>query len=268
MRPVIDHEVERAISSYYSYVPPVLCKNPKKNNLIKLNLSYGILCVSLDGLTVIMTESPAYFAQQNNYRYAGGNFSLNSNLRYNLLLSSFPNGIVEGQYSLPRGKPDPIDNDNVILTKIREFMEETKLYHPKLLELASEHYRDPNYKSFFTDNTFTVTEEWQGLNNVTYRMQYSIFVIPSMDELKAVSGGCIGDFITDNMRNNIPASVRKIFLKKYDSKNRIDCMKKLRNIPLSEALFLMNTHKLKRIKSVTVDQVLSAIKKYRLHNKF
>ena len=232
--------------------------------------SYGLICISRSGYAVL-TVSPSYFAQRLRQRkcslHKWGKLCLNSNEYQNLLLASFPAGSVEGQYTPPRGKTDAIDGSNCCLTKIREFLEETKFSHPRLLKLAEQHYRDPAFTSFLNDKEFTVSEEWIGLDNNLYAAEYSIFIIDSLDELEYIGQGnkISPDFVIKSILPFSKSSYRKkeYYCRRFKYNAVIDKSKKTVCIPVEEAFTLLNAHRLQIFKQIDTNKILELIKKYR-----
>ena len=253
------------INNFYAQPSP-----PKSNT--RSRYSYGLLCISSDGY-VVMNESPSYFTQHNKYLTvndgAYGTFSLNSNLRYNLQLAGFPNATVESQFAPPRGKKESIDQNSVINTKVREFVEETKLFHPKLNNITANHAHDPFFRSFFTDSNFTLEEEWVGLDNNKYWVQYSVFVIDSIRELQRC--GCLTrNYILNRIHSFSLTSdtLKQEYADKYKFNAMLDYRKRTVALPIKDAVFHMNNHKMRSIKSIREEDLMNCIKKYHTNNQF
>lgn len=223
-------------------------------NKIETKRSFGILCVTLDGYVVVI-ESPSY-AFQRAYGKRCGKLTLSLNEMYNLQMSSFPNCIVEGQYSLPRGKTEKIDKKNVALTKIREFIEETKYIHRDLIYYANTHYQNVGFKSFLTDKEFTVSEIWYGLDNVKYIMEYSIFVIGSADELKRVKG-------VESIMALCKCFSSEQYKRQFKRDSKIDNFKRAVLVPIDDLILCKNVHRLNIVKEIEVYKIFDAIKKYK-----
>ena len=240
------------------------------NNLREKRKSYGIICISQSGY-VVLTVSPSYFAQRLRKRKCllqnWGKLSINSNEHYNLLLASFPAGSVEGQYTPPRGKTDAIDGSNCCLTKIREFLEETKFSHPRLIKMAEEHYRDPTFTSFLNDKDFMVSEEWIGLDNNWYAAEYSVFIVDSLHELEYIGQGnkISPDFVIKSILPFSKSSYRKkeYYCRRFKYNAVIDKSKKTVCIPINEAFTLLNAHRLHIFKRIDMNKILELIKKYK-----
>ena len=195
---------------------------------------------------------------------------INSNVKYNLLMASFPFGTVEGQFGLPKGRMDSIDCGNPTNTKIREFIEETRYVHPSMLKIATHHYQDPNYISPFTDKNYRVVEEWEGLNNCVYWVEYTVFFIKSMDELIHLgSGPETRDFILNNIPSVANASdrVKRGFKEKFHYVSHVDDKKRPVILALNDALFRLNSHRIQQFKSVTEMDIFNAFKKYQSDQK-
>ena len=230
--------------------------------------SYGIICVSREG-EVLMNESPSYFTQTSHYKPMG-KFSINSNIRNNLLFASFPHGTSEGQYGFPKGRIDAIDCGCVINTKIREFIEETRCYHPILLKYATHHYRNPKYISPFTDNLFQVEEEWVGLDNLSYWVQYTIIIIPSLDELIFLGDGFrTRNFILKEIPviANANSKIKKAYRDKFHFGSRVDNQKRTVRVTLDKALLHLNCHKLLKFNTVSQRSIFDAYKKYKSQHR-
>ena len=246
--------------------------SPRNNNKKLLpKKSYGIMCISMDE-RVLMNHSPPYFTQRYQYKQCG-TYRFNSNMRYNLLMASFPYGTVEGQYGLPKGRIEPIDFCNTENTKIREFIEETRHYHPLMLKYAkSQDFRNPAeyFPSVFTDTTFRVQEEWVGLNNCSYWVEYTILFIKSMNEFIFIGDGHqTREFIMKEIPVIANASdrLRRAYREKFPFVCDADDKKAPVIVPLDEALFHLNTHKLQVFKSVTKKDISFAFKKYLSDNE-
>ena len=178
------------------FIDQVYCRQHNANNDRKIKRSYGIICIILDKMKVIMTENIPYPrppAKENN-------IELNFNELYNLQMSSFPDGgLTERQYTFPKGRIDNLDyNKKREFTKVREFIEETKYYSPALLELANQHFKDQNFVSVLNNVENQVYEEWIGLDDKRYSVEYAIFIINSLSELK---------YIAQNKKNTISPSL-------------------------------------------------------------
>jgi len=276
-----------------------------KNRNSEPKKSFGILCVTLDGY-MILTCNPSYFIQrlQSSRQRVNSNCAsscdvlqqtlpslmtplipssssssssfhniicrqiiLNSNEHYNLLLASFPNGTVEGQFCPPRGKIDAIDNNDTSITKVREFLEESKFSHSILLLLSKNHFQNPNYKSMLNNAEHCVTEEWIGLDNNRYRVEYCVFIIKSLRELEYIG-----------KRNNVPSKyiINKLlptnkyhkstinhYRRRFPFNANLDKLKQTIALPIPLALAHLNTHKLKIIKSIESKKNFHLIKKYK-----
>ena len=227
--------------------------------------SYGIMCADESG-NVLMNESPPYFTQKSQYKSIG-QFNLNSNIINNLLLASFPYGTSEGQFGLPKGRIDAIDYGSTINTKIREFIEETRHYHPILLHYSTRHYRDSNYVSPFTDNICQVAEEWVGLDNCLYWVEYTIIFIPSLSELIFLGNELqTREFLLRELPviANADDKIKKDYKKKYHFGSQVDNLKTTREFTHRLALFHLDCNKLRKVKSINENNILQAYKKYEL----
>ena len=243
----------------------------------KKYFSYGILCISKDGY-MVMNKSPPYIKthimnkkkkqinnnnnnnnigssyninnknNKNNKSFCKLNFdniNINTNEYYNLLLNSFPNSSLEGEYTLPKGKIDNIlDKKNCIYTKVREFIEETKYTHPSFSSILNKHYKDPNFKSFLNNEKFILRETWIGLDNKIYNCEYSVFIIESMNELNFIG----------NRNNIVPFNYFLTYFdvykncdkyhKKYKQSSNLDRKKTTLFISINEGIDLLNQHKI------------------------
>ena len=220
-----------------------ICKPPNKKN----KCSYGILCISRKGEMVI-NKSPPYINSNINRKYFKqkyGAVKLNTNEKYNLDLGLFPDATLEGEFTLPKGHVDYMDKKNPIFTKIREFIEETKLSHPTLNYLLKKHFEDPNFKSFLNDENFIIREQWLGLNGNIYRCEYSVFVIDSMEELVPINCYYNNTVPFEYFVNNflIYSNCDKYF-KEYRKSSKLDSFKKTLITSISTGISLLNEHKI------------------------
>ena len=231
--------------------------------------SYGIICISRDGYIVI-NKSPPYIKtyirknKRNSHKSHFVNIRINSNEKYSLILSLFPNSSLEGEYTLPKGKIDEIDQKNKIYTKVREFIEETKLSHPYLLSMLNNHYNNLNFKSFLNDEKYILRESWIGLDNNIYNCEYSVFVINSINELIPIS----------NKNNIVPFDYFlknfdiyrncNNFYKKYKQSSKLDSQKKTLFLSINEGIDLLNKHKINIYQNKSNDSRLQIndVKKY------
>lgn len=262
---MVSHDPRPIYRDQDHYYSAVKMAPPQRRQQQHPRRSYGIMCVSEEGF-VLMNESPSYFTQRSHYKTTG-KFNVNSNIRNNLLMASFPYGTVEGQFGLPKGRLDAIDCGNLINTKIREFIEETRCYHPILLDYATQHYRDPSYISPFTDKAFQVVEEWIGLDNCLYWVEYTVIFIKSLDELIFLDDGPrTRDFILKEIPviANASDKIKRGYRNKFHFVSRVDNQKNTIPVLLHQALFHMDCHKLQKFNSVTEMAILTAFKKYRL----
>lgn len=214
--------------------------------------SYGLICVSLLERKVVTILSPPYISQNiyaptQSKRYHSLKFSacpspkiikLNSNQGYDLMLGSFENGFAEGTFALPRGHKENIDGRNTVQTKIREFVEETGLFHPQ--------FRYPATMKLYHN----FNEEWIGLNNVHYKANYSVFVIKSMNELINVE---------KNKRDIISLLYQKNIQNRYRYSIKYDSLKKAADIPIENLNLYLNNNKYKRIVDVDVDRIVEIV---------
>lgn len=234
--------------------------------------SYGILCVTANfPYYVVLTCSPSYATLdilKNKKR------KINSSECYNLFLASFPGTSGEGQYSLPRGKIDKIDNNSVINTKIREFMEETKCMHPQLKLLANEHYtRDKNglaICSIFTDKDCIVEEKWIGLDNRIYSAEYTIFVIDGLEDLtrlcdESINMICSDDILEGDLLPFTQALTRRKerYKRSHFYNSRVDRMKRTIVMPLVDVMDHLNAHRLHSYVCIDKIKIYHAIAKYK-----
>lgn len=213
--------------------------------------SYGLICVSLLERKVVTILCPPYVSQNiyapthsKKYHYLPVTSSpsprivkLNSNQGYDLMLGSFENGFAEGTFTLPRGHEEKIDGRNTNKTKIREFVEETGLFHPE--------FRYPDTIHLF-DN---FNEEWIGLNNVRYKVNYSVFIIKSLKELVNV----------ENNKRDVISLLYPEFCKEYRYNDKYDALKKTADIPIEQLNIFLNNNKYKRIVDIDVDRIVKIL---------
>lgn len=170
-----------------------------------------------------MVVSPPYIslnAYAKRRRRKRGIFTLNSNQAYDLMLGAFENGYAEGTFTLPRGHREKMDKQDHVRTKMREFVEETGLWHRQF------HPHHPElYHNFH--------EEWIGLNNVHYKADYSLFVVNTIEELQKTER---------HMNEN-------------DYNDRYDILKRHAFVPLKDLNVLINNNKYKRIVDIDVERI-------------
>ena len=224
------------------------------NNIYKkrqISKSYGIICVTRDNY-IVLNKSPPYIKSymkkvvKNFSKTNFGKIKVNTNEKYNLLLSAFPNSTLEGEYTLPKGRIDDMDKKNSIFTKVREFIEETKVTHPLFSQLLNKHYQDSSFKSFLNDENFILRERWLGLDNKIYNCEYSVFIINSIKELI---------FVNDVNSNTVPFSYFLdsfnvyrdcgIYYKKYKQSSSLDRQKQTLFLPIEIGFNLLNQHKIR-----------------------
>ena len=220
----------------------VITKRKKKN---KKKWSYGIICVSLEEGYMVINKSLPYIKSQliENSNNNGYN-TLNTNEKYNITLNMFPNTTLEGEYTLPKGKIDVMDQNNTIYTKLREFIEETKLTHPDFSTIANNHYAYPDtFQSFLNDKNNIVRESWMGLNGVTYYCEYSVFVIQSLKELVPISDVGVVPF-NYFLQNFAVYKNSDKYYKRYSQSSILDRHKTTYFVPIYKAIQLLNEHKI------------------------
>lgn len=197
-------------------------------------ISYGLICVSLSEGCVIINVNPPYITPLKRNK---GHISLNWNQTYDLMLGA--TAYPEGTFSLPKGHKEKIDKQNILRTQVREFVEETGLYHPKFKDISKLEV----YGGF--------TEEWVGLNNVYYSVEYSLFVINKMAELKRTKKSLI----------NI---TQLLSLRKYRYNNRYDLLKQFTIIPIECLGNFINHNKYAQIRDINVDGIVKImVEKYK-----
>ena len=255
-RPLIDNQFLIELP-YYNTLDNYQTSNPEAYTK---SVSYGILCVSRDGY-IVLNKSPPYVKTYLNDGRKNKNKKLlnpirldnlivnaglrvNTNEKYNLLLSSFSHATLEGEYTLPKGKMDVMDEKRSIFTKVREFIEETKHTHPLFPALLNEHYRDPNFQSFLNDENFILRESWLGLDNRVYHCEYSVLVIDAITELIPVSSShSVVPFKYFLTHFDIYKNCKKYY-KKYRRGSNLDRQKVTLFLPIVTAVNLLNQHKL------------------------
>lgn len=219
-----------------------LCNNytRKKSN----RFSYGIICVSRENEMVI-NISPPYIKtnlkkQNNNKNFK--HVEVNTNEKYNLLISAFAHSSFEGEYTLPKGKIDDMDKKNKIYTKVREFIEETKFTHASFSYLLNKHYQDPNFKSFLNDENHIIRESWIGLDNKIYNCEYSVFVINSMSELIPLYCNTVPfNYFLEEF--DVYKDCNKYY-RKYRQSSNLDRQKSTIILPIDQGVELLNEHKI------------------------
>ena len=225
--------------------------NIKYQQLKQKQISYGIICVSRDGY-IVMNKSPPYIKthmktiNKNYHKTDFGLVKLNTNEKYNLILSLFPNSTMEGEYTLPKGKMDDMDKKNSVFTKVREFIEETKYTHPIFPFLLNNHYENPNFKSFLNDENFILRESWLGLDNKIYKCEYSVFIIKSITELVPLNNNNNNNIVSFKyFLNNFKVYQNcNKYYKRYKQSSNLDSQKKTLFIPIKQGINLLNQHKL------------------------
>lgn len=221
----------------------VFSTKPKKNTKI----SYGLICVSRLESAVIMVVSPPYLAAAASMYHRkketnhGISITINGNQAYDLMLGSFKNGFAEGTFTLPRGHVEKIDKGNLTSTKIREFVEETGLFHPQFKEHA-------NLK---LDDNFE--EQWVGLDNILYRANYSLFIVDSVQEFIPVekSKNTITKLLFPNDKET-----------KYVYNARYDLHKKPVSVSIECLNVFINNSKYSILMNIDVNRIKHCIKKY------
>ena len=239
-----------------------------KNKHVKK--SFGIICVSRDGY-MIVNQAPPYKTLEiilNKFeKDYFGILQSNTNEKFNFELGMFPNAVIEGEYTFPKGKKENIDK-NKMFTKIREFIEETKCYHPVFEYVLYKHTNNVKYESFLNDKNLTVNEKWIGLNNKIYHCEYSIFVVNSLNEMIQFPDKVIPlqfilnlpGFSLNNVNN------QNGFYNKYRKSSILDSFNKIKIVTISEGIQLLNSNKLKIINKINENDILKAIKKYKYDN--
>ena len=228
----------------YSTIPTADNNNNTKR---ASHVSYGLICAALIEKSVIVVVSPPYVSLNlyaSHYKRKslppGQTLILNSNQGYDLMLGSFKNGFAEGTFTLPRGHCDKVDKNNKIRTKIREFIEETGLYHP----LFQNHSNMDLYHNF--------DEEWIGLNDVQYKANYSLFIVKSMSEFIPVEKKHINRLLFPND-----------YYKSYKYNAKYDLFNKYNYISIDYLDMFLNNNKYKRLVDINVDRIRNIIKKYK-----
>ena len=134
---------------------------------------------------------------------------------------------VECQYTPPRGRQEAIDHYNSDVTKVREFIEETRgLYHPDFQWV----FNLPSLstgKSPLPLRLPEIVDCWKGLDGNIYKCNYSIF-IEDENKLRSLynnnnnnNNSLLAEFIlrylygNKNKTNLISTAVKKKYLKKF-----------------------------------------------------
>ena len=244
------------------------------SNLHKKNkkISYGIICVSKDGYLVI-NKSPPYMKMNMKNKIRNYNrklfmqFNVNTNEKYNLLLSLFPNSSLEGEYTLPKGKIDDMDKKNSIFTKVREFIEETKYTHSSFSDLLNNHYCNSEFKSFLNDEKYILRESWLGLDNKIYNCEYSVFVIDSINELIPTNNNknLIVPFKYFLTQFNVYQNCDKYY-KRYKQSSNLDSQKHTIFIDIEDGISLLNQHKINLKGNDNCDSRIQAKDIFRIMN--
>lgn len=200
--------------------------------------SYGILCVTAkEPHYILLNHSFSYPSMQILLKKGNKSVRLNSQETYNIFLSAFPGYVGEGEYTLPRGKIDAIDQNQIINTKIREFIEETKLHHPKFKSITEYPYYD--------DCDAVIREKWIGLDGKQYFAEYTVFVINNTTDLiPATFDTLCNDY--SFIKNAHPLLLNR-YKKKYKYDSEIDNFKSPMFIPLELGLKLIKIHRQEEI---------------------
>lgn len=226
--------------------------------------SYGIICITKNGKMVLNQSVPYIYTKmcKKEFKQRYGYINLNTNEKYNLDLNLFPNATLEGEFTLPKGQIDHIDNKNCILTKIREFIEETKYTHPTLEKLFQKHYENPNFKSFLNDPDYMLHDKYLGLDGKIYECEYSIFVIDSIKELIPINGDnniVPFKFFIDNLF--IHSNYESKDYKNYQRSSKLDQLKKTIFISIENGIYLINKHKIIKTYNNWLDICLKCLHK-------
>lgn len=211
--------------------------------------SYGLLCVSASEELAILNLSPSYI-YQDIYFSKGSTYGYRTMMKQqavDLVLGSFPGGTSEGMYTIPRGHKDSIDGCNLVTTKIREFIEETRLYH--------DDFYSPEKRDCLSNQC--ITEEWVGLNNVRYTANYSIFIVNKLSELRKTED------VNETLKDIFPRLRKKNkYFRKHRYTRHFDSIKQVSRIPLHQLQELLNRSKSQNIIPFDVKPIYKAIKKY------
>ena len=216
--------------------------------------SYGLICVSASDQLAIINTSPSYIYQD---IYFGGKSKsgfkkMTHQQAADLVIGSFPGGTCEGMYTLPRGHCDPIDGGNMVTTKIREFIEETRLYH--------DDFFSPEKRDRLRD--YCITEDWVGLNNVRYTANYSVFVVDKLSELRTTQN------VNQTLKSIFPRLRRKNkYFKRHSFTQRFDAIKRVSEISIRQLPDLLNGSKSKSLIPFDNQCIYEAIKKY-THDRY
>ena len=131
-------------------------------------------------------------------------------------------------------------------TKIREFVEETGLYHPQ--------FKCPSKMNVFHN----FKEEWIGLDNVHYKANYSLFIVQSLSELVEIEKNqqnIIELLYSDSSKKHLRTCGNKCYYynEKYDSK------KIPTDIPIEYLNLFMSNNKYFRIVDIDLDQIINIL---------
>ena len=254
----------------YNYINCVYCRcKPQNYNYLPMKLSFGIICIILDTMSVLMVENKPY------PKPIKSKVQLNINELYNLQMSSFPNGTpTERQYTFPKGRLDNIDiGKRCELTKVREFIEETKYFSHELMGLARRHYTEREFISLLNDRDNQVYEEWIGLDNKRYATEYSIFIVDSIKSLQYKAqhkNNCISPKLISTLLpfRNASNRVLHYYEKKMTNVISNDSNTKTVLVDIITALKINNIDKKVIIERIDENKVSAAIKKaLRIKNK-
>lgn len=218
-----------------------------------------------------MLHSPSYFyisyLNNKSYRHKWNDKTKNviifensspmSQAEYvNLYQHMFGNGnTIEGEYTLPRGQPEKIDQKIPIITQIREFMEETHCFHLDFIPIIKRIKLGMIHNNQY--NLPMISEEWIALNGKTYQCDYSILIETENANnliqfthsrsrcLNWILGtlGCIFN-LNDKKTNN---RAIKNYMHRFPFSHRLDEEKIACYFPLEEALIHINSHRLKTL---------------------
>ncbi|KAF7678009.1 hypothetical protein TCON_2611 [Astathelohania contejeani] len=244
-------------------------------------------CFSTDKKTILkdckilMLHSPSYFYNavlNKNYRRKWKdkktkvlifeNISSITEAEYvNLYQHMFGNGnTFEGEYTLPRGQPEKIDQKIPIVTQIREFMEETHCTHSDFISIINTVKGNKKTYNYILP---TITEKWIGLNGKTYQCDYSILVEATNENhlipFNHSRSKCL-NWLLENLgditnSSDTPNNAIKRYSCRFPYSHRLDEEKTAYFISLGEALIHINNHRLKTLIPLDTQKLIYTIVK-------
>lgn len=182
-----------------------------------------------DQSRILMVRSPSYHYQRlaicRPVTSVGMSWLEYSNL-YEAMFGGY--STVEGEYTPPRGRPEPIDRGDRTITRIREFMEETGgCFLPGWR-------KEPQQQ---------LTEVWVGLDGRTYECNYGIYIDHPMTFLSHLTAETILKHL--DAANDTKHAAR--YSRAFPYNRRNDSLKCVCFLSLRECLTHLNRHRIRTI---------------------